>query len=134
MSITYSGFTFTSWGPEASAVQSEFDSFMSLFGLEYTYNSQVGILTDSSYFHSTGTTSMTFGTTTFDVTTYVPNTLPESVSACGVTETLTNYTLQIGTPPGSTLPFITYIHFEGTSSSSATPTNVIVQLVSMTTG
>jgi hypothetical protein len=129
VSVTFSGYTIT-----GSLAKTEFDSFMSLFGLEYTYGGQEAILTDPSYFHSTGTAPMTFGTTTFDVTTYVANNLPESVTACGITETLTNYTLEIGTPPGSTLPFITYIHFEGSSSSSPTPTNVIVQLVSMTTG
>lgn len=115
-------------GPEAAQ---EFDSFMSLFGLEYTFGGAIQVYTDPAYFHSTGSSTMTFGTTTFQVTTWQANTLPLSVDECGVTSTISAYTLQVGTPPGTSLPFITYLHIETTAPSSE---DITFQLVSMTSG
>jgi len=126
LSVSYSSFSFT-----GSQAKSFFDSFMAVFGLEETYGGEVNVLTDPAYFHSTGTSSMTFGTVSFDVTTWVANNLPESYSACGITSTISAYTLQVGTPPGTTLPFITYLHVVETAPSSESFT---IQLVSMTVG
>lgn len=126
LSVSYSSFSFT-----GSQAKSFFDSFMAVFGLEETYGGEVSVLTDPAYFHSTGTSSMTFGTVSFDVTTWVANNLPESYSACGITSTISAYTLQVGTPPGTTLPFITYLHVVETAPSSESFT---IQLVSMTVG
>ena len=126
LSVSYSSFSFT-----GSQAKEFFDSFMAVFGLEETYGGEVNVLTDPAYFHSTGTSSKTFGTVSFDVTTWVANNLPESYSACGITSTISAYTLQVGTPPGTTLPFITYLHVVETAPSSESFT---IQLVSMTVG
>jgi hypothetical protein len=126
LSVSTSGFPV----PKAYA-KTAFDSFMSAFGLSLTYTDEIGVFTDSAYFHSTGTASMTFGTTSFDVTTWVPNSPPVTVSACGVTTVLTNYELQVGTPPGTSLTFITYLHVVETSPDTA---DFTWQLVSMTVG
>jgi len=106
-----------------------FDEFMAIFGLEETYSGEYNVLTDSSYFHSTGTTSQTFGTTSFDVTTWVANNLPETYTACGVTATISDYTLKVGTPPGTSLTFITYLHIVETAPQAE---NITFELVSMT--
>lgn len=116
-------------GSEAKSI---FDSFMALFGLEYTYGGSIGVYTSSAYFKSTGTTSMTYGTATFSVTTYVANTIPETVNECGVNTTLTAFTLEVGTPPGVSVPFITYLHVAGTDNSSHSTFDDTFQLVSMT--
>ncbi len=125
LSVTYFGSTFK--GAEAKTF---FDGTFALFGLEYTYGGALGLYTSSSYFHSTGAASMTFGTTTFQVTTYVANSLPETINACGESSTLTDYTLGVGTPPGTSLQFITYLHVAGTDSSGTFDDTF--QLVSMT--
>ncbi len=121
-----SGYKFT--GVQA---KTEFDSIMSLFGLEYTYGGALNVYTSSAYFHSTGTAPMTYGTTTFPVTTYVANNLPETVDTCGINSTITAYTLEVGTPPGTSLQFITYIHV---ATSAPTNEDITFQLISMTEG
>jgi hypothetical protein len=126
LSVTVSGFTET-----GAIAKEEFDSFMSLFGLQEYYGSELSVFTSSQYFHSTGTTSMTYGTATFPVTTYQANTLPFTVNECGVNSSLSAYTLEVGTPPGTSLNFITYFHIAETSPSTL---NVTFQLVSMTVG
>ena len=126
LSVTVSGYTVT-----GSQAKTEFDAFMALFGLEYTYGDYLNVYTDSTYFHSTGTASMTFGTVTFPVTTYAANTIPLTVNECGVSATITAFTLQVGTPPGTSLEFITLLHF---ASSAPTAEDITFQLVSMTVG
>jgi len=124
LSVSFSGQTLS--GSEAKSI---FDSFMTVFGLEETYSNEYGVLTDSAYFHSTGTAPQTFGTTTFDVTTWVANNLPETYSSCGITGTISDYTLNVGTPPGTSLTFITYLHVV---ESSPQTEDITFQLVSMT--
>jgi hypothetical protein len=127
LSVSLEGYTET-----GSLAKTEFDAFMGIFGLQEYYGNELSVFTDSSYFHSTGTMSATFGTTTFQVTTYAANTLPESFTDCGVTSTITAYTLQVGTPPGTSLQFITELHFAGTSTGFSGTEDITFQLVSMT--
>ena len=126
LSATFSGYTI--YGSEAKSI---FDGSMSLFGLEYTFGGAINVYTSSQYFHSTGTTSMTYGTATFPVTTYVANSLPLSVDECGISSTISAYTLEVGTPTGTSLLFITYLHIETTAPQTE---DITFQLVSMTVG
>jgi hypothetical protein len=126
LSVTFSGFT-----QKGSVAKTEFDAFMGIFGLQQYYGNVLGVFTSSAYFHSTGTPSRTFGTTTFTVTTYEANSLPESFTACGITSSITAYTLEVGTPPGTSLQFITYLHIAGTDNSNKNY-DTTFQLVSMT--
>jgi len=89
-------------------LMSEFTIYNTEYGVEY-----YSYFTNSQYFHSTGTTPMTFGSTTFDVATYVANSTPEAFNACGSMFTLDQWTLQLGTPPGTSTIFVTYIHSVG---------------------
>ena len=125
LSASYSGYTFT--GTEA---KTEFDAIMGIFGLNEYFSSELGVYTDPTYFTNQGTTTMTFGTTSFPVTTYVANSPNESVTYCGVSATITSYTLEIGTPPGTSLQFIVLLHFAGTSQGQSE--DVTFQLTSMT--
>jgi hypothetical protein len=116
-------------------VKTEFNAVMTIFGLEFTYANTLSIYQSlSSYFHTTGQSQMTFGQVSFQVTTLVANSLPETFSECGSTTTLNAFTLQYGSPPGSSLTFITYLNFAGTSSGTTGTHGITLQLVSMTTG
>jgi hypothetical protein len=104
---------------------------MGLFGIEEMFGGTISVYESSAYFHSTGTALMTFGTATFPVTTYVANSLPLSLNECGIASNITAYTLEVGTPPGTSLQFITYLHF---ASTFPTTEDITFQLVSMTVG
>jgi hypothetical protein len=126
VTVSLSGFQESFTGAQAKTF---FDSFMGLFGLEVTFSTETGVFTDSSYFHSTGTSTMTFGTVSFPVTTWQANNLPFSLNDCGVTDTITAYTLQFGSPPGTSLTFITYLHITTTAPQTE---DVTFKLVSIT--
>ena len=126
ISISEGGQSISFTGDQA---KSYFDLFMTAFGLETTYANNYGRFTDSTYFHSTGTSSKTFGGVSFDVTTWTANQLPLTVTQCGETSTLSDFTLQYGTPPGTSLTFITYVHIVQTAPSTDETT---FQLLSMT--
>jgi hypothetical protein len=114
-------------GPNAKTT---FDGMMTLFGLETVYSNELNVYTNSAYFKNEGTSTMTFGTVSFPVTTYGLNSPNETFSECGITDTITAYTLQVGTPPGTSLEFITYMNFSGISNGSSA--NFTFKLVSMT--
>jgi hypothetical protein len=108
----------------------EFDSFMGLFGLEAYYNGNIGVFTDPAYFTKEGTSTETFGTVSFQVTSYGLNSPNEVVNYCGVSATINSYTLSVGTPPGTSLLFLVYLQFSGTENG--TTSSITFQLVSMT--
>jgi len=113
-----------------SQAKEEFDSLMGLFGLEEYYTGEIGVFTDSTYFTNQGTSTQTFGTVSFPVTTYGLNSANEQINYCGVSATITSYTLSVGTPPGTSLLFITQLQFSGTSQGQSE--NFTFKLVSMT--
>lgn len=124
LSATTSGYT-----THGSQAKMFFDDSFALFGLEYSYGGAVNTYTNPTWFHSEGTASQTFGTTTFPVTTYGANNLPFTMSECGQSSTITKYTLGVGTPPGTSLQFITLIHI---ATSSPTTEDITFRLISMT--
>ena len=124
ISATTSGYTF--YGTEA---KSFFDGSMSLYGLQEYFNGEIGVFTDSAYFTDQGTSTQTFGTVSFPVTTWVANSPNEVVDYCGVSATITDYSLSVGTPPGTTLLFITYLHFAGMEGANSE--DITFQLTSM---
>lgn len=125
LSASSFGYTFT--GAQA---KSEFDGIMSVFGLNEYFGGQLQVFTSSQYFTNQGTSTKTYGNVQIVVTTYVANTSNEVVNYCGVSATITAYTLEVGTPPGTSLQFITYLHFAGTSQGQSE--DVTFQLLSMT--
>jgi len=121
------GFKYTVTGAEA---KSFFDAAMGLYGLEEYFNADIGVYTDSAYFTDQGTSTQTFGTVSFPVTTWVANSANEVINYCGVSATITAYTLAVGTPPGTSLQFITTLHFAGTAEGNSE--DITFQLTSMT--
>jgi hypothetical protein len=115
--------------PSQDAKQ-EFDGTMAVFGTYYGYSNNLGFYTNSAYFTNQGTSTKTFGTTPISVTTYVAKSPNEVFSYCGFTGSITSYTLEVGTPPGTSLPFVTYLNFVGTENGNSV--DVTFQLISMT--
>jgi len=101
-------------------------------------NDNLGTYTSSSFFHSTGTSTVSIGPTRMTVTNYVANSLPETVTNCdGSTTSLTAYALSVGTPPGASGPLVTYGHFAGTTTETDGTTdsfNEVIQVTSITLG
>lgn len=81
-------------------------------------DSQLSQNTVSTYFHSTGTSTVTIGNVSMQVTTWAANTLPETTNVCGVTSTITAFSLEVGTPPGASSPLVVYEHIAGSSDGS----------------
>jgi len=90
----------------------------------------------SNLFRSNGTSSVTIGSQTFNVTNYVAIALPESIQLCnGETDSLTAYALSEGMPSGSTLEVPTFVDIAGTSSlNGGTPFAFTVRITSLTVG
>jgi len=61
----------------------------------------------SPYLHETTKGTATFGTTEIDVVNYAANSLPLSVSGCGETDTITAYSLQLGSIPSGSQQVLT---------------------------
>jgi len=125
IALDEAGFNFT-----GSTLSSEIVSIFAPFETEISFGDQLSTYTSSSYFHSTGTSTVTIGPSTFTVTNYVANGLPESLSSCGISETVTAYSLSVGTPPGSTYPLVTSMNLAYTTSTGGL--NVEITLTSIT--
>ncbi len=118
-----------------------FQKYFSPWETELAFGQKILTYVSSSYFRSTGTSSVTLGPTTFTVNNYAPSSLPETIPGCnGASITLTSGSnFSVGTPSGSTYPLITYINAVGSGtviSSSGTPTaiayNFTAQITSVT--
>jgi hypothetical protein len=97
-------------GSEASGMSV---GLFSGFILQIQEDAQISLYTGQSFFHSTGTSTVTIGSTSVKVTNYAANTLPETISSCGTNTTLTAYSFAVGTPQGAGAPLVTYEHFAG---------------------
>lgn len=105
------------------------------FTVEAEASSQLSLYTSSSFFHSNGTSSATIGSTSFTVTKYAANSLPETITPCGgASATLTAYTLSVGKPTGSSVPLVTLMQLSETQGSGdqAESIGYSIQLTSVT--
>jgi hypothetical protein len=127
------GYSYTLTGASAQTLFTSsmiiFTVYQSTFGSAY-----YSYFISSQYFHTTGTSHMSFGPTSFDVTTYKANNTPEVINTCNNVFTLDDYTLQVGTPPGTTTTFVTKIQFVGSEVLNGVNTqeNFTYELTSMT--
>ena len=82
--------------------------------------------TNTAYFHSTGTSSVTIGTNSFTVTNYVTNTTPETIQGCNNSGygSVSTSNVNLGTPSGSSFELVTSSTFVGsiTDASGTTTT------------
>jgi hypothetical protein len=108
------------------------------FSAEVQAGNQLSTYTANQYFHTTGTSSVTIGSSTFPVTNYAANTLPQTITDCitGATTNLTAYKLSVGTPSGTSYKVVTYMQLAGSSTSNGQPVNFnyVIQIVSLTVG
>jgi hypothetical protein len=111
LATEYFGQNFT-----GSQAKTFFDAEMVVFTIYLTYHSLLSVYTDPANFHAVGTSSKMFGPTTIQVTTYMANHLPELIDTpCSNSSfNLTDFSLDLGTPPGSATQFMTFLHLAGT--------------------
>jgi hypothetical protein len=128
VTISVSGYTQNVTGSQA---QEEGVGIFAGFTLAVQFDSQISYYTYSSFFHSTGTSTVNIGPTSVKVTTYAANTLPETVTECGVTTSLTAFSFSVGTPSGATEPLVTSAHIAGNSDGSTYDTYITVTSVTL---
>jgi len=119
-------------GSEVSEVQ------FGIFGA-FVFQAQLidnlGTYTETNFFHSNGTSTVTVGANAFTASTYVPNNLPETITNCdGSTTNLTAFSLTEGRPAGATYPLAVNAVYAGsvTSGGVTTTSNVSVQVTAAT--
>ena len=97
----------------ASAV-SYFQTYFSIWELDLQYGEQIANLT--SYFHTSGTSTLKFGPSKITVTNYTAISIPEVIRTCsGESLILTSGgVFSIGAPGGSSYPLVTYLVAAGT--------------------
>jgi hypothetical protein len=129
IAVMYSGLNMT-----GSMATSFFSGTVAPFMMEESFTSQQNVYTFSQYFHVTSQGTATFGPTTMTVTNYAANSLPLTFSECGTTATLTEYSLQLGSVPSSSVQLLTLMHLNGTfqTSSGSSSVNFTVRLLSLT--
>jgi hypothetical protein len=120
-----------------AAAGTYFQTYFGLWETELEYEQQITTSTSFSFFHTTGTSTVTVGPSTFTVTNYTANSLPETIPLCnGESDTLTTGSFSVGTPSGSSYPLITYIDVAGSKTtvgtSGTTTFSFIDQITSVT--
>jgi hypothetical protein len=120
-------------GPQATgALASSAEPFIALI----VQGELLGLYTLSPQVQPANQTSVTFGSTQVYVTNFGTRALPATISTCEAEYTLTTFSLQAATVPGSNLILITSENIRGTSVSGSTTTQLFadLQLVSVTLG
>jgi hypothetical protein len=109
-----------------------FVGLMSPFLAETSLMGQTSLYT-SSQFTASSPHSKTFGSTSMQVTDYSPATgLPLTLSGCGYTETISEFSLEVGTVPGTAVTLVTMMHLVATENGS-TSIDFTIQVTSITT-
>ncbi len=130
VAIDVSGFNLTG----SSAQESIIGAFAG-FELQLQADAEINAYTTTSFFHSTGTSTVSVGPTMVSVTNYAANSLPETVTYCGNTPTtLTAFSFSVGTPTGASSPLVTNENIGGsdTVNGQTTTFNIVLQVTSIT--
>jgi hypothetical protein len=134
VALTLAGHNFT-----GSLAGMYFQEYFVLWETEIGFEQRMVSSTSLSFFHSTGTSTVTVGPSVFTVTNYTANSLPETISECnGQSITLTTGSFSLGTPSGANYPLITYIDVAGSettvgvSGTSTTTYSFTSQITSVT--
>lgn len=109
----------------SATVTSRVDSLLAPIA---TYSQFASEVTSSmSYFRATGTSTVTIGTNTFEVTNYTTNTPSVSIESCsGVSYLLSKYVLLVGTPTGSSSQIMPYMEIAGSITTVSTSGQVTI--------
>lgn len=86
------------------------------FVVEVEAGQSIPYYSSTSQWESTGTSTVTIGTTGFTVTNYQFSSYPVTVTTCSGTSTLTAFSLSIGTPPGTTYQVVTTLNEAGSTT------------------
>jgi hypothetical protein len=130
LAIDISGYNLT-----GSSAQGAIIGAFAGFELQLQADAEINAYTASNFFHSTGTSTVTIGSTMVSVTNYAANSLPETVSYCGNSPTtLTAFSFSVGTPQGSSSPLVTNENIAGSDmlNGQTTTYNYVLQVTSIT--
>ncbi|MDA4133981.1 MAG: hypothetical protein OK441_00220 [Thaumarchaeota archaeon] len=130
VAVDVSGFNITG----SSAQESLIGAFAG-FELQLQADAEINAYTTTSFFHSTGTSTVSVGPTMVSVTNYAANSLPETVTSCtGSPTTLTAFSFSVGTPQGTSAPLVTNENISGSDviSGQTTTFNYVLQVTSIT--
>jgi hypothetical protein len=107
--------------------------FFALF-LAESNASDISAFTSSAYFHQTGTSPDSIGPTQVSLTTYSANALPETISSCPSSTTITAFSFALGIPHGTNTSLIVNEQLATTEDVNGTTSNVdvAIQLSSLT--
>jgi hypothetical protein len=119
-----------------ASASTSFQTYFAPWEQELEYGQQITTSTSYTFFQSNGTSTVTAGPSTFTVSNYAANSLPETIPFCnGDSTTLTTAgSFSVGTPSGSSYPLITYIHVGGsrTLGTISTTFDFTAQITSVT--
>jgi hypothetical protein len=102
------------------------------FTIQLEENAQIPGITSPTFVKSIGTTSVTLGPTKMTVTNYTAISTPLSYSYCGISSSITNLALSVGTAPGTNFKIVTYI--TESEISGGTTTSFSYSIQSLTVG
>jgi hypothetical protein len=136
---TVAAITVTQGGQNVNLTGSEFsDGVAGAFG-PFVFQAQLvdnlGSYGETNFFHSNGTSTVTIGANTLTGTSYVANSIPETITDCdGSSTTYTAFSLIKGTPAGATLPLAVDVQFAGSFAVGGvtTTSNIDVQVTAVT--
>jgi hypothetical protein len=107
------------------------------FVLETQYSQSLAYYITNGNIHSTGSSTVTLGPTKMSVTSYSATSYPFTVTDCSGTTSITEFSLAVGTPPGTSFQFITSFHLAGTytpSGQASQQENFEIAVTSITVG
>lgn len=106
---------------------------MGPFAFGIAFREEMSIYTSSPYVHLASQGTATFGPTTMSVANYAPNSLPLTFTECGISVSLSEFSLQVGSLPAASLQMETFVHEKGTvqDSSGTQSVDVTFKLISV---
>jgi cytoskeletal protein RodZ len=136
---TVAAITVTQGGQNVNLTGSEFsEGVAGAFG-PFVFQAQLvdnlGGYGETYFFHSNGASTVTIGANTFTGTSYIANSIPETITDCdGSSTTYTAFSLIEGTPTGATLPLAIDVQFAGSFAVGGvtTTSNIDVQVTAVT--
>lgn len=124
-SMYFEGKNYT--GFEASG---QFLAQMAPYVIEVTFTTPqtLAAFTSPAFVHSTGSSTVTIGQLSVDVTDYAANSLPLSIHECGVSTDFTAFSIQTGNAAGRSQTLLTSLDLAGNFSASGAGEGVDVNL------
>ena len=126
---SYGGQSYNFTGSQAQSFAFAID----FFGLVTDSNYFSSIFMGPSYVHQANSSTISYGPTSVQVTTYLPNSLPYSETYCGETASIQSLKIDLGTASGRTMLTELQISGSSTDSSSIMGSTLALKLLSIAT-